>query len=250
MRKKRSSVMDVKNPFRVARRMDASCVVTFCMRFGFSYHCFQCKFDACTKCVVALVTQEAVELALKEKTSVKLEHEGHPQHTLTLQLRPAAFNCDACNVKEEDLSFVHIKCALNAEQPSVPSDAIGTPLVEDRENNFMHFPMADAFIDPLKRLNFGNMDQDEYSLILNTTGLKYTKYGCLFGLVYPSHCDLFTDLASPKSSLYILLSTRNFPLFCLQIHDLRRQSDVDSLLELWNLLIFCVILIWIGRLLL
>ncbi|KAI3691956.1 hypothetical protein L6452_31759 [Arctium lappa] len=188
---------------------------------GFSYWCMSCDFDACTKCGLAI--------ALKEEALIEFKHEGHLQHTLTLQLRSASFRCDACHAKDEDLFyqcnscdfwmhktcaslaptidlphhpnhplvlvyslpdnfynfkyycefcnklilkngwlyhcancryFAHIKCALNAEQPSIPSDSLGTTLVEENVNEFMHFPMPDAFVDPLKLLHFEKVSLD------------------------------------------------------------------------------------------
>ncbi|KAI3691950.1 hypothetical protein L6452_31753 [Arctium lappa] len=188
---------------------------------GFSYCCMSCDFDACTKCGLAI--------ALKEEALIEFKHEGHPQHTLTLQLRSASFRCDACHAKDEDLFyqcnncdfwmhktcaslaptidlphhpnhplvlvyslpdnfynfkyycefcdklilkngwlyhcancryFAHIKCALNAEQPSIPSDSLGTTLVEENVNKFPHFPMPEPFIDPLKLLHLEKVSLD------------------------------------------------------------------------------------------
>ncbi|XP_024961210.1 uncharacterized protein LOC112501736 [Cynara cardunculus var. scolymus] len=50
---------------------------------GFSYWCMSCDFDACTKCGLAV--------ALVEEALIEFKHEGHPQHTLTLQSRSASF---------------------------------------------------------------------------------------------------------------------------------------------------------------
>ncbi|KAJ9538775.1 hypothetical protein OSB04_031508 [Centaurea solstitialis] len=189
---------------------------------GFRYRCIDCDFDACTNCGGAI--------PLKEEASIKFKHEGHPQHTLTLQLRSASFRCDACLSKGEDLFyqcdscnfwmhktcaslantidlphhpkhplvlvyslpdnfykyrfycefcnkiilkngwlyhcancryFAHIKCALNAKQSSIPSDSVGASLVEEQANAFLHFPMSDAFIDPLKLLNLEKVSLDD-----------------------------------------------------------------------------------------
>ncbi|KAI3691957.1 hypothetical protein L6452_31761 [Arctium lappa] len=57
--------------------------------------------------------------------------------------------------------FAHIKCALNAEQLSVPSDSLGTSLVEENVNEFLHFPMSDAFTDPLKLLHLEKVSLDD-----------------------------------------------------------------------------------------
>ncbi|XP_024963710.1 uncharacterized protein LOC112503976 isoform X2 [Cynara cardunculus var. scolymus] len=69
---------------------------------GFSYYCMQCNFDACTNCGVAI--------PCKEEELIRFQHEGHPQHTLTLQSRPASFLCDACHSKDEDLLYLCEDC--------------------------------------------------------------------------------------------------------------------------------------------
>ncbi|KAJ9538773.1 hypothetical protein OSB04_031506 [Centaurea solstitialis] len=186
---------------------------------GFSYWCMICEFDACTKC--------GLGIAPKNEALIAFKHEGHPQHTLTLQLRSASFRCDACLAKDEDLFytcddcdfwmhktcaslahsidlhhhhkhplilvyslpdnfynfwyycefcnkfilkngwlyhcancryFAHIKCALNA---NIPSDSVGTSLVEEHVNEFMHFPMLDAFTDPLNLLHLERVSLDD-----------------------------------------------------------------------------------------
>ncbi|KAI3692002.1 hypothetical protein L6452_31807 [Arctium lappa] len=146
---------------------------------GFNYHCSICNFHACVKCVDVAAAQEVVDTTLKNEALIKLKHKGHSQHALTLQLRRATFRCDACNTEDKDLYFAHIKCALNAEHHSTPSDGRGTLTLEEHVNDFMHFPMSDIFLDPLKWLHFGKMAQaddkkttinhssHEHSLILN-----------------------------------------------------------------------------------
>ncbi|KAJ9550954.1 hypothetical protein OSB04_014999 [Centaurea solstitialis] len=57
--------------------------------------------------------------------------------------------------------FSHIKCALNAEKPSIPSDSLGTSPLEDHINEFLHFPMIDAFTDPLKLLHLEKASLDD-----------------------------------------------------------------------------------------
>ncbi|KAI3691937.1 hypothetical protein L6452_31740 [Arctium lappa] len=198
---------------------------------GFSYYCIQCDFDACTKCSAAI--------ARKEEALIKFQHEGHPEHTLTLQSRSASFLCDACHSKDEGLLyqcedcdfwihktctslaptinlphhhkhplvlvyslldnfykfeyfcefcdryilrngwlyhcancryFAHIKCALNAMQPLISSDALGTSVAaEECVNDFPQFPMSCAFTDPLKLLHLENMDLDDD----NTTEINH-----------------------------------------------------------------------------
>nr|KAJ0200887.1 hypothetical protein LSAT_V11C600329530 [Lactuca sativa] len=188
-------------------------------------------FTACIDCCVARIACKAEADAIKEEAKKKVKHEGHPQHTLSLKLRPAAFRCDACNTyKDEGLSyecdscdfwihktcaslaptiqlphhpnhklvlvyslpeiffnfsyycetcnkyiqrnewlyhcancrfFAHIKCALNAERPSTPRDGDGLSTVDEDENGLLHFPMSDAFTDPLKLLHFEKMTRDD-----------------------------------------------------------------------------------------
>nr|GEW50273.1 RNA-directed DNA polymerase, eukaryota [Tanacetum cinerariifolium] len=79
--------------------------------------------------------------AIKEEASIKLQHEGHSQHTLTLQLRPASFRCDACNVKDED--------------------DLSTSAASEDVNSLLHFPMSEAFVDPLKLLRSKILAQDD-----------------------------------------------------------------------------------------
>ena len=77
-----------------------------------TYACLDCNVDICVIC--AFVSQDRV-----------ISHQGHPEHTLTLQ-RQALFSCDACYEKTEDYSYVcllcdfwiHKKCA--ASPPIIP----------------------------------------------------------------------------------------------------------------------------------
>ncbi|PWA68185.1 C1-like protein [Artemisia annua] len=62
-------------------------------------------FAACINCCVGEFSQKAEADAIKKEAMVKIKHEGHPGHTLTLQLRPASFRCDACHTKDDDGLF-------------------------------------------------------------------------------------------------------------------------------------------------
>ncbi|KAJ9537618.1 hypothetical protein OSB04_030351 [Centaurea solstitialis] len=183
-------------------------------------------FYVCAQCGLAIT--------LKEEACIKVNHEGHPQHTLTFQLRLASFHCDACHATDEDFLyqcdscdfwihkactslpsivnlphhhhslilvyslpdnfykydyycefckksilqngwlyhcgncryFSHIFCSLNAEQYPVPSDALGTSAVEECVDDFLHFPMSNALMDPLRLLHVGNMARED-----NATGV-------------------------------------------------------------------------------
>ncbi|KAI3691958.1 hypothetical protein L6452_31762 [Arctium lappa] len=193
---------------------------------GILYACLQhitrLMFTACIKCcLIECARQEAYD-AIKKEAEIKFKHEGHSQHTLTLQLRPAAFYCDACKSSDKDLFyqcdscdfwihkscaslsttidllhhpnhpliliyslpdnfynfiyycefckkyilrsdwlyhcancryFAHVKCALNAKQHSTKRDDPGTFLAEEQVNGYLHFPMLEAFVDPLKQLH-------------------------------------------------------------------------------------------------
>ncbi|CAH1453504.1 unnamed protein product [Lactuca virosa] len=86
-------------------------------------------FTACIDCCVARIACKAEADAIKEEAKKKVKHEGHPQHTLSLKLRPAAFRCDACNTyKDEGLSYecdscdfwIHKTCASLAPTIQLP----------------------------------------------------------------------------------------------------------------------------------
>lgn len=57
---------------------------------GFSYNCLECGFDVCIKCGIDAMAQKVAAASLKKEASIKYEHEGHPQHSLTLKLRPGS----------------------------------------------------------------------------------------------------------------------------------------------------------------
>nr|GEV32503.1 hypothetical protein [Tanacetum cinerariifolium] len=73
----------------------------------------------------------------KEEPLMKFEHEGHPQDTLTLQLIPASFRCDACNVTDEGLFhrcdscdfWIHKTCASLAPTADIPHHRQEHPLI-------------------------------------------------------------------------------------------------------------------------
>ncbi|KAL7595679.1 hypothetical protein Lser_V15G30209 [Lactuca serriola] len=67
-------------------------------------------FNACINCCLAEIARKAEADAIKEEGRIKIEHKGHPQHTLTLQLRPGSFRCDACNTKDEGLFYLCYSC--------------------------------------------------------------------------------------------------------------------------------------------
>ncbi|KAI3691951.1 hypothetical protein L6452_31754 [Arctium lappa] len=128
---------------------------------GFSYYYIQCDFDACTKCSAAI--------ARKEEALIKFQHEGHPEHTLTLQSRSASFLCDACHSKDEAY-FINAKTMISGSIR--PVNALGTYMVEEHANDFPQFPMSYAFTDPLKLLQLKNMALDDDS----TTEINHWSY--------------------------------------------------------------------------
>ncbi|PWA48717.1 C1-like protein [Artemisia annua] len=189
-------------------------------------------FCCCSNCFLVEFACKAEYDAIKEKATIKLQHEGHPQPTLTLQLRHGAFRCDACKTDEKGLFyqcdscdfwihetcaflpptidlphhhhkhplflvhslpdnfykfnfyckfcnqyirrnewlyhcancryFAHIKCTLNAQQqPSTTRDNLSTSAASDNEISLLHFPMSEAFTDPLKLLHSKILAQDD-----------------------------------------------------------------------------------------
>ncbi|XP_023742415.1 uncharacterized protein LOC111890541 isoform X2 [Lactuca sativa] len=91
---------------------------------GFAYGCTQCRHFMHKKCsqVAAVlnlpsiyehpltIARKAEADAIKEAGRIKIEHNGHPQHILTLQLRSASFRCDACNTKDEGFFYLCDSC--------------------------------------------------------------------------------------------------------------------------------------------
>ncbi|KAI3689982.1 hypothetical protein L2E82_47955 [Cichorium intybus] len=86
------------------------------------------------------IAQKAEADAIKEEARIKVEHEGHPQHTLTLQLPLTAFPCDACNTKDEGMDG---------------------GIDDDDNKDLLHFPMLEAFTDPLKLLHTENIGKND-----------------------------------------------------------------------------------------
>ncbi|GJY23434.1 C1-like protein [Tanacetum coccineum] len=253
-------------------------------------------FNACANCFLVEFACKAEYDAIKEKATIKLQHEGHPQHTLTLQLRHGAFRCDACKTDEKGLFYLcdscdfwiheacaslpptidlklhhpkhplflvyslpekfykfsyyckfcnqyirrkewlyhcgncryfsHIKCALNAQKnfTSTPRDDPSTSAASDDAHSLLHFPMSEAFTNPLKLLHSKLFAQDDkeinhwshpaHPLILNVDDPQGNNmmpdinsgdpikvcYACVRPLSFPYYnckedgCSVFTDL--------------------------------------------------------
>ncbi|PWA64717.1 C1-like protein [Artemisia annua] len=268
---------------------------------GFFYETYgrdEARFLCCSNCFLVEFACKREYDAIQEKATIKLQHEGHPQHSLTLMLRPACLRCDACKTEEKGLFyecnscdfwihetcaslpptidlphhhpkhpivlvyslpdkfykyvyyckfcneyirrnewlyhcancryFAHIKCALNAQQqPSTPRDNPSTSAASDNEISLLHFPMSEAFTDPLKLLHSKIIAQDDketteinhwshpaHSLVLNVEDSQGNNmmpdinsgdpikvcYACVRPLSYPYYsckedgCSVFTDL--------------------------------------------------------
>ncbi|GKC52997.1 C1-like protein, partial [Tanacetum coccineum] len=94
-------------------------------------------FNACANCFLVEFACKAEYDAIKEKATIKLQHEGHPQHTLTLQLRHGAFRCDACKTDEKGLFYqcdscdfwIHETCAFLPPTIDLPHHHPKHPLV-------------------------------------------------------------------------------------------------------------------------
>ncbi|KAA8518235.1 hypothetical protein F0562_015709 [Nyssa sinensis] len=77
---------------------------------NFTYHCSECDFNLCISCVLG-----------KER---EFQHKSHP-HPLHLLQKPTMFQCDACNAKREETSYlctecpfqIHTGCASLNEKP-------------------------------------------------------------------------------------------------------------------------------------
>ncbi|KAL8111479.1 uncharacterized protein LOC141666898 [Apium graveolens] len=88
-------------------------------KLKFAYACVACDFDMCVSCAFPCPDDDAQRV---------LSHEGHQEHTLTLQ-RQALFKCDACWEEVKDFSYVcipcdfwiHKKCAFSP--PIIPEPA-------------------------------------------------------------------------------------------------------------------------------
>nr|XP_017241967.1 PREDICTED: uncharacterized protein LOC108214469 [Daucus carota subsp. sativus] len=86
-----------QHPLVLLKRPDDSSCDACGEDVKFSYTCQDCQFDVCLIC------------AFQQRV---LQHEGHPEHILTLMPRKSLFKCDACSEKAEDSSFVCITCDL------------------------------------------------------------------------------------------------------------------------------------------
>nr|GEW33325.1 hypothetical protein [Tanacetum cinerariifolium] len=124
---------------------------------------------ACTNCCLVEFARKAKADAIKEEAKIKFEHKGHPQHPLTLKLRPGSFHCDDCKFAMRRMKhcancryFSHIKCALNAQQqPSTSRDDPRTFAASEDVSSLLHFPMLEAFTNPLKLFHSENLAQDD-----------------------------------------------------------------------------------------
>ncbi|CAI9272415.1 unnamed protein product [Lactuca saligna] len=94
---------------------DVCCSINQCKGFCYSFEKpeYNIYFNACIDCCVVEIARIAEADAMKKETGFKIEHEGHhPQHILTLQLKPAAFLCDACNTEDKGLFYICDSCGF------------------------------------------------------------------------------------------------------------------------------------------
>ncbi|PWA72781.1 C1-like protein [Artemisia annua] len=288
----------------------------------------QRTFIACSNCFLPEFARKAEADAIKEEASIKLKHEGHSQHTLTLQLRPASFHCDACKTEEKGLFylcdgcdfwihktcaslastihlpvyhhkhplvlvyslpekfynfsyfckfcnkyiqlnewlyhcgncrfFAHIKCALKAETTSTLRDDPSTSAAGEDVDNLLHFPMSEAFTNPLKLLHSEIIAQDDketteinhwshpgHPLILNVEDPQGNKlipdinsgdpikvcYACVRPLSFPYYsckedgCSVFTDLHKYCAHLPRTLQHQLHPDHTLDLVDTEEDEE-------------------------
>nr|GEY37402.1 C1-like protein [Tanacetum cinerariifolium] len=108
------------------------------------------EFNACSNCFLVEFAHKAESDAIKKEASIKLIHEGHPQHSLTLMLRPASLRCDACKTEEKGLFYecdrcdfwIHKSCASLAPIFNLPHLHPKHPLVlvYSLPENFYKYP--------------------------------------------------------------------------------------------------------------
>ncbi|XP_017243177.1 uncharacterized protein LOC108215267 isoform X2 [Daucus carota subsp. sativus] len=83
------------HPLSLQPRPDG-CTCDICRRdIKVSYACVDCNFDLCVFC------------GLEQRV---LHHQGHKEHALTLMSKEAFFECDACQEKANDSSYVCTTC--------------------------------------------------------------------------------------------------------------------------------------------
>nr|KAJ0200223.1 hypothetical protein LSAT_V11C600329110 [Lactuca sativa] len=179
-------------------------------------------FAACIDCCVAIISLKAEADAIKEEAKIKDEglfyecdscdfwiHKTcaslastihlphHPNHPLVLvySLSEKFFNfpyyCEICNeyiLRNEWLYqcancryFAHIKCALHAE---IPSTATVCGFRDDDDvKGLLHFPMSNAFTDPLKLLHFEKMSRSHHHPLILTVEAQANNMSCSSDLI-------------------------------------------------------------------
>nr|GEV93801.1 hypothetical protein [Tanacetum cinerariifolium] len=130
-----------QNPLRIETFKNKDFGLTFCyvcsqrITRGLSYFVNEKDdkgvFTTCSNCCLVEFAPKAEADAIKEEAKIKFEHKGHPQHSLTLKLRPGSFHCDACNAKECDTCdcWIHKSCATLAPTIHLPHHHPKHPLV-------------------------------------------------------------------------------------------------------------------------
>ncbi|CAH1453482.1 unnamed protein product [Lactuca virosa] len=129
-------------------------------------------FKACIDCCVGRIARKAEADAIKEEAKMKRNE--------------WLYHCANCRY------FVHIRCALNAEQTSTTQrDVSSTSFVDKDLKDLLEFPMSEAFTDPLKLLHLDKtiIDDDDtkeikhwshhHPLILNVIHQVNNMYGMI-----------------------------------------------------------------------
>ncbi|GJT24750.1 C1-like protein [Tanacetum coccineum] len=196
-----------QHPLRIETFKNKDFGLTFCyvcsqrITRGFSYFVNEKDdkgvFTTCSNCCLVEFARKVEADAIKEEAKIKFEHKGHPQHPLTLKLRPGSFLCNACNAKDEGLFYecdncdfwIHKSCATLAPTIHLPHHHPKHPLVliffpyqmclkcttitfyskidprisaaSEDVNSLLHFPMSEAFTNSLQLLHSENVARDD-----------------------------------------------------------------------------------------
>ncbi|PWA36323.1 C1-like protein [Artemisia annua] len=181
--------------YRKTGDTDFNCDVCCLKHLGhglcYSQSSHKAALTACINCCAIEIARKSEADAIKKEAMVKLQHKGHPRHTLTLQLRPAAILCDACKSEEKDMFYlcdacdfwIHKRCtslASTLDLPHHPNHPLvlvyslpenfykypcyyrpSTSGANEDSNSLLLFPMSDVFTDPLKLLHLDRLSLDD-----------------------------------------------------------------------------------------
>lgn len=153
------------------------CLCMVCKRpwNWFTYNCSHCELDICVTC---------------GSEDMRFEHQGHPQHVLTLVQREVLFNCYACGVEGKGSSYACNTCQFWVHK-------VCATLPNTFEVSFHDHPLVLAYSLP-----------DIY---------------CSFS----HYCHICTEKLSPSDWLYYCAECRYFAhLKCVQSLEELRNFDV------------------------